>query len=63
MSMARLVACANFDIDIITLDLSSRLPFSLKFGAVHQAVQRGVFFEITYSPVLRSTRQCKKAPS
>ena len=48
------VACASFDIDIISLDLSGRLNFPIKFGPVHQAVQRGVYFEIVYAPVLQS---------
>ena len=47
--------CSSFEIDIITLDLSNRLPFSLKFGPVNLALQRGLFFEITYAPTLRCT--------
>jgi len=47
------VACLSLDIDLITLDFTSRLPFPIRHGFVRQAVQRGVKFEILYSPVLR----------
>jgi hypothetical protein len=47
-------ACTSYEVDIITLDLATRLPFAPKFGLVHQAVQRGIFFELTYAPALRS---------
>ena len=47
------LCCNELEIDIIVLDLSKRLPFSLKRTAVSHAVERGIFFEITYSASLR----------
>ncbi|KAJ3090774.1 hypothetical protein HK102_002733 [Quaeritorhiza haematococci] len=48
-------ACATFEIDIITLDLSMRLPFHLKHTTINQAIQRGIYFEISYGAALRDT--------
>lgn len=44
------LACLSLDCDLISLDLSQRLPFILKFKTVAAALQRGVRFEICYSP-------------
>ena len=44
------LCCGSLECDIISLDLSTRLPFILKFKTVASALQRGVRFEICYSP-------------
>ena len=44
------LCCSSLECDIISLDLSTRLPFILKFKTVSSALQRGVRFEICYSP-------------
>ncbi|OAX79284.1 hypothetical protein ACJ72_06397 [Emergomyces africanus] len=44
------LACNSLDCDIISLDLSSRLPFHFKFKTLSAAVARGVRFEICYGP-------------
>ncbi|KAK9370656.1 RNase P subunit p30-domain-containing protein [Lipomyces kononenkoae] len=49
-----LAACTSLDIDLISLDLSQRLPFYLRHRTLGAAVARGIKFEICYSP---STRQ------
>ncbi|KAI9701640.1 MAG: hypothetical protein M1820_006411 [Bogoriella megaspora] len=43
-------ACANLECDIISLDLAKRLQFILKFRTIRLAIERGVKFEICYSP-------------
>ncbi|EED16159.1 ribonuclease P complex subunit Pop2, putative [Talaromyces stipitatus ATCC 10500] len=43
-------ACTNLDCDLISLDLSVRLPFHFKFKTVSSAISRGIRFEICYSP-------------
>eukprot|EP00128_Syssomonas_multiformis_P005739 Colp12_sorted_trinity150504_noHs@30801 len=45
--------CGNLDCDIITFDLSHRMSFFLKAPPVNQAIERGIHFEISYSPALR----------
>ncbi|KAL6067845.1 RNA-binding RNA processing protein rpp1 [Balamuthia mandrillaris] len=47
-------ACASLDVDIITLDLTSRLPFKLKMQIASQALARGIFFELSYATALRN---------
>lgn len=42
------LCCTGLDCDLISLDLSQRLPFILKFKTVSAALKRGVRFEICY---------------
>eukprot|EP00731_Ephydatia_muelleri_P021706 Em0014g297a len=46
-------ACSTLNIDIISLDLSQRIPFYMKYPQVSQAMERGLHFEICYSPAIR----------
>ncbi|KAF9436862.1 Ribonuclease P protein subunit p30 [Entomortierella beljakovae] len=46
-------ACGTFEVDIISLDMSARLPFYLKHSTVGQAVERGIYFELCYSGAIR----------
>lgn len=48
-------ACAQMDVDIISLDLSVRLPFYLKHSTLGSATSRGVYLEICYSASLGDT--------
>lgn len=43
-------ACNSLDCDIISLDLSTRLPYHFKFKTLSAAVSRGVRLEICYGP-------------
>ncbi|CCG81934.1 Ribonuclease P/MRP protein subunit RPP15 / FY16936)) [Taphrina deformans PYCC 5710] len=45
-------ACTSMDVDIISLDLSVRLPFYLKHSTLGSATSRGLFLEICYSSSL-----------
>ena len=51
---AFIVACAREDVDVISIDASSRLPFRPKPQHVGPAIARGVFFELRYSGALQS---------
>jgi len=51
--------CGTLDVDVISLDVTSRLPFYLKHPQVGQAIERGIHFEIVYSPAIRNTMQRK----
>lgn len=44
------LCCSTLECDIISLDFKERLPFILKFKTIAAATQRGVRFEICYSP-------------
>ncbi|KAL2870013.1 ribonuclease P subunit p30 family protein [Aspergillus lucknowensis] len=47
---ALLNACTNAECDIISLDLSVRLPYHFKFNMLSAAIARGIRFEICYGP-------------
>ncbi|CAO3691393.1 unnamed protein product [Umbelopsis ramanniana] len=46
-------ACSSYEIDIISLECSSRLPFFLKGSTLGQALDREVYFEISYAAGIR----------
>ncbi|EGD78695.1 hypothetical protein PTSG_01673 [Salpingoeca rosetta] len=49
-----LAQCVDkLDMDIITFDISQRMPFFVKTTHVSQALARGIFFELCYSPVIQ----------
>lgn len=48
-------ACTQMDVDIISLDLSVRLPFYLKHSTIGSAISRGVYLEICYAAGLNDT--------
>ena len=48
-----LQCCSTLEVDIISLDMTVRLPFYIKHPQVNQAIERGVHFEIVYSPAIR----------
>ena len=43
------LCCSSLECDIISLDLTQRIPYPIKFKTVASALQRGVRFEICYS--------------
>lgn len=52
-------ACTSMDVDVISIDFTQRLPYHLKLALVQQAVERGVFFEICYSPMIKDA-SCRR---
>ncbi|XP_076439526.1 ribonuclease P protein subunit p30-like [Babylonia areolata] len=49
------LACGTLEVDIIVLDLTEKLPFHIKRPLVHLAMERGIHFEILYSPAVRDS--------
>ncbi|KAK4440805.1 protein GAMETOPHYTE defective [Sesamum alatum] len=45
-------ACQVSEVDVIAIDFSEKLPFRLKQPMVKAALERGVYFEITYSGLI-----------
>ena len=54
------LCCTNLECDIISLDLSQRLPFILKFKTISAALQRGIRFEICYSPGITAGNDARR---
>ncbi|KAJ1655592.1 RNA-binding RNA processing protein rpp1 [Dispira simplex] len=46
------MACSTLEVDIISLDMSGRLPFWPRAPMVNQAISRGIHFEIVYAPAI-----------
>ncbi|KAF8027769.1 hypothetical protein BT93_E0632 [Corymbia citriodora subsp. variegata] len=44
--------CEKSEVDIIAIDFSEKLPFRLKLHMVKTAIERGVYFEISYSSLI-----------
>ncbi|KAF4548798.1 RNase P subunit p30-like protein [Elsinoe fawcettii] len=53
-------ACSTLDADIISLDLSQRLPFVFKFKPLSEAVKRGVRIEINYAQALSGDANARR---
>ncbi|XP_028306785.1 ribonuclease P protein subunit p30 isoform X1 [Gouania willdenowi] len=51
-------ACLQYDVDIISIPGTEKLPFFFKRAAINGAADRGVVFEVSYAAALRdSTRR------
>ncbi|KAK9530971.1 hypothetical protein VZT92_012442 [Zoarces viviparus] len=51
-------ACMIYDVDIICISVTEKLPFFFKRAPVNGAIDRGVVFEVSYSAAIRdSTRR------
>ncbi|XP_067100885.1 ribonuclease P protein subunit p30 [Osmerus mordax] len=48
-------ACMTYDVDIICVEVTERQPFFFKRSPVNGAIERGVFFEISYTPAIRDS--------
>lgn len=44
--------CEQADIDLITFDITNRIPFQLKRPWILAAIKRNLYFEIKYTPCL-----------
>lgn len=47
------IACTTLEVDMITLDMSSRLPFPIRPGYIKVAIERGLMFELCYGPMIQ----------
>ncbi|CAG4918230.1 unnamed protein product [Colias eurytheme] len=48
-------ACSTLDVDIITFDPEGRIPFKVSRKLYRQAIERGMFFELMYSPAIKDS--------
>jgi ribonuclease P/MRP protein subunit RPP1 len=42
----------GYNVDIITFDLSEKMPYFLKRGPITEAIKKGMVFEITYNEMV-----------
>lgn len=48
-------ACGTLEVDIISFDPESRIPFKVSRKLYRQAVERGIFFELMYAPAIKDS--------
>ncbi|TPX37680.1 hypothetical protein SmJEL517_g00719 [Synchytrium microbalum] len=48
-------ACQSYDVDIICLEMSTRISHYLRPSTLNIAIQRGIYFEISYAAAIRDT--------
>ncbi|XP_053603533.1 ribonuclease P protein subunit p30 [Plodia interpunctella] len=48
-------ACGTMDVDVITFDPQTRIPFKISRKLYRQAVERGLFFELMYAQAIRDS--------
>ncbi|XP_056433015.1 ribonuclease P protein subunit p30 [Gadus chalcogrammus] len=48
-------ACMTFDVDIICITITERLPFFFKRAPINAARERGVMFEVCYAAAIRDS--------
>ncbi|KAM4852017.1 ribonuclease P protein subunit p30 isoform 1-T1 [Thomomys bottae] len=49
------VACTHLDVDLVCITLTEKLPFYFKRPPINVAVDRGLSFELVYSPAIRDS--------
>lgn len=49
-------ACASDAIDIISFYFTERLPFELKAADINKALERHIFFELSYANAIRDAQ-------
>lgn len=54
------LACSSLECDIISLDLTQRLPFFFKFKMLKEAIRSGKRFEICYAQALLGDRDARR---
>ncbi|XP_046373830.1 ribonuclease P protein subunit p30-like [Haliotis rufescens] len=49
------MACAVLNVDIISVDMTEKVPYFFKKPSINMAFERGIHFEIKYSPTVRDS--------
>ncbi|KAK3529014.1 hypothetical protein QTP70_014404 [Hemibagrus guttatus] len=52
-------ACMTYDVDIISIAATEKQPFHCKRSPINGAIERGVFFEISYTAAIRDSTMKK----
>ncbi|XP_077678570.1 ribonuclease P protein subunit p30 isoform X2 [Eretmochelys imbricata] len=49
------VACTNLDVDLICINVTEKLPFYFRRPPVNMAIDRGIYFELLYTPAIKDS--------
>uniref|UniRef100_A0A3Q2LLU6 Ribonuclease P/MRP subunit p30 n=1 Tax=Equus caballus TaxID=9796 RepID=A0A3Q2LLU6_HORSE len=50
-----LVACTHLDVDLVCITVTEKLPFYFRRPPINVAIDRGVSFELVYSPAIKDS--------
>ncbi|XP_075072523.1 ribonuclease P protein subunit p30 [Mixophyes fleayi] len=48
-------ACTSIDVDLICINVTEKYPFFFRRPPVNAAIQRGIFFELIYTPAIKDS--------
>ncbi|XP_075468969.1 ribonuclease P protein subunit p30 isoform X2 [Ascaphus truei] len=48
-------ACTNIDVDLICINVTEKQPFFFRKPPINAAIQRGIFFELVYTPAIKDS--------
>ncbi|XP_064418807.1 ribonuclease P protein subunit p30 isoform X1 [Latimeria chalumnae] len=48
-------ACTSLDVDLICINVTEKQPFPVRRPAVNAAIERGIYFELVYTPAIKDS--------
>ncbi|NXR97232.1 RPP30 protein, partial [Oxylabes madagascariensis] len=49
------VACTTLDVDLVCINVTEKLPFYFRRPPVNMAIDRGIYFELLYTPAIKDS--------
>uniref|UniRef100_A0A8B9TZJ7 Ribonuclease P/MRP subunit p30 n=1 Tax=Anas zonorhyncha TaxID=75864 RepID=A0A8B9TZJ7_9AVES len=49
------IACTTLDVDIVCVNVTEKLPFYFRRPPVNMAIDRGIYFELLYTPAIKDS--------
>ncbi|RMC11552.1 hypothetical protein DUI87_11672 [Hirundo rustica rustica] len=50
-----LIACTTLDVDLVCIHVTEKLPFYFRRPPVNMAIDRGIYFELLYTPAIKDS--------
>ncbi|XP_063291360.1 ribonuclease P protein subunit p30 [Pelobates fuscus] len=48
-------ACTNIDVDLVCINVTEKQPFFIRKPPINAAIERGIFFELIYTPAIKDS--------
>ncbi|NXG32297.1 RPP30 protein, partial [Dromaius novaehollandiae] len=49
------IACTTLDVDLVCINVTEKLPFYFRRPPVNVAIDRGIYFELLYTPAIKDS--------
>ncbi|XP_063019602.1 ribonuclease P protein subunit p30 isoform X1 [Melospiza melodia melodia] len=49
------IACTTLDVDLVCINVTEKLPFYFRRPPVNMAIDRGIYFELLYTPAIKDS--------